>query len=812
MILFVKKINIFIVSLFLLPFFYLFSPTTAKAIESFPPLSSAAAAAQFAGGQSSDEESDEEGEESEEEDNRRSSRRSQRRSTRAEGPNKTPGFFDEVVKGSGITRGMSLFLKEDGDFNKEFEKLSSEEKKRFFREQTPNGHTPLHVKYIQGNSKNLQAFHELFGKEGILEGDDKIFQIKNIYGTNLFMEAAREGDVAMMREILKREPDIDINDTKGDSTKSSALMLAASSGNADAVKLLLELGAKINFGNKYGQTALSMTMTKKALSSDNDFKEIQKMLLRYGARVDLQLERESEGKQDLKMMQKAQTCSDGEFKDFIKNTDDFLTSLNVNIKKDKPDDINKCNFDDLFKYGKWLRWCGVTLEDYNETGGTIMLQFNPNNFNQDSCPLPVDPNKKRRVLDFFEDRKVKNFSQNIAYKVDSGRCLEETTPEPGATSEASPLRPRRGEIASETGPVSPVASPVRPRRGEIASETGPVSPVASPVRPRRGEIASETGPVSPVASPVRPRRGEIAVASSDLDRAPKKPNITDGPAAPPGQAVFSEEEPKKETFVRNPVPRTEQGRIENDPPQDLMEQISNAIAEGNARAGKKDGLSSETLSATNTVAEELKKLMLAKSDGIEDEKDEEAREALEKAKTELERVSVELSQITNMPPQEDSTRKELLNAAKNVAASVANVVQTSRVPVLDNTKVKVELLPAEAVFTDRINETPAENQPNQHQLYEAARNLTNEMKELFNTVPASLPTPGPPLTQKERDFIDSVKQAGGRVKTIELDAGEKRTIQTIDKNGKPGEVFHQYGVGKNSKEGIPDVTERVDAQ
>jgi len=91
-----------------------------------------------------------------------------------------------------------------------------------------------------------------------------------------FLEAARGGDAATLREDLERGTDPNLADEEG----RTPLMLAAFDGHTEAVDLLLQFGAKVDTRDVMGRTALMY-----AASGPNA--DTVQSLLAGGASVDL---------------------------------------------------------------------------------------------------------------------------------------------------------------------------------------------------------------------------------------------------------------------------------------------------------------------------------------------------------------------------------------------------------------------------------------------------------------------------------------------------------------------------------------------
>jgi len=90
-----------------------------------------------------------------------------------------------------------------------------------------------------------------------------------------FLDAARNGDLKRVQEILKKRK---VNINKKDEDGRTALMLASEYGHIEVVKSLLANGANINENGYFGETAL-------ILASENRRIEIVKYLLANGANI-----------------------------------------------------------------------------------------------------------------------------------------------------------------------------------------------------------------------------------------------------------------------------------------------------------------------------------------------------------------------------------------------------------------------------------------------------------------------------------------------------------------------------------------------
>jgi len=89
---------------------------------------------------------------------------------------------------------------------------------------------------------------------------------------NLLFQAARQGDVGLLREATGGGAPPDLTNQNGD----SLVMLAAYHGHAEAVEVLLQAGAFVDQVNDRGQTPLSGATFK-------GYADVVETLLRFGA-------------------------------------------------------------------------------------------------------------------------------------------------------------------------------------------------------------------------------------------------------------------------------------------------------------------------------------------------------------------------------------------------------------------------------------------------------------------------------------------------------------------------------------------------
>jgi uncharacterized protein len=68
------------------------------------------------------------------------------------------------------------------------------------------------------------------------------------------IEAAKQGDLRQVQELLKKRTDINAKNNAG----STALTMASFGGHIETVKFLLDGGADFNAKNKFGETPLML--------------------------------------------------------------------------------------------------------------------------------------------------------------------------------------------------------------------------------------------------------------------------------------------------------------------------------------------------------------------------------------------------------------------------------------------------------------------------------------------------------------------------------------------------------------------------
>ncbi|MDR0579982.1 MAG: ankyrin repeat domain-containing protein [Campylobacteraceae bacterium] len=89
------------------------------------------------------------------------------------------------------------------------------------------------------------------------------------------VDFARYGQTKELESMLKAKLPINLKDHKG----NTLLMLAAYNGNADTVKMLIDMGADVNLKNDRGQTPLAGVCFK-------GYTKIVKLLVENGANID----------------------------------------------------------------------------------------------------------------------------------------------------------------------------------------------------------------------------------------------------------------------------------------------------------------------------------------------------------------------------------------------------------------------------------------------------------------------------------------------------------------------------------------------
>ncbi len=135
-----------------------------------------------------------------------------------------------------------------------------------------SGGTALHNAYnfasnIYEDDKNVDTLLEYGANINI--GDEQ--------GFTILMEAVQNDDVAMVRKLLEKGADVNIQTTNF--WGGTALMIAAEKGNEEIVRLLLKYGADINIRDNYKETALVLAVKK-------GYENIVRLLLEQGADVE----------------------------------------------------------------------------------------------------------------------------------------------------------------------------------------------------------------------------------------------------------------------------------------------------------------------------------------------------------------------------------------------------------------------------------------------------------------------------------------------------------------------------------------------
>ena len=97
--------------------------------------------------------------------------------------------------------------------------------------------------------------------------------------------AAEEGDVNMIKALIKKGVDVNATDEDG----WSPLHMAAAKDHSEVIKVLLSHGADVNAKNKWGRTPLHM-------AAANDCSEVAKLLISHGGDVNA---RDKDGKSPL---------------------------------------------------------------------------------------------------------------------------------------------------------------------------------------------------------------------------------------------------------------------------------------------------------------------------------------------------------------------------------------------------------------------------------------------------------------------------------------------------------------------------------
>jgi len=189
-----------------------------------------------------------------------------------------------------------------GNFN--VVKALIEENPNLINYKNENGVSVLHRAAIQGSKIIVQYLidnnaevcaEDRWGKTPFIyakdRGHDKVadllflhsqLEISNAEETiKIFNELAHEGKLFEVTEMVKRYPRLILSETYN-SSNTTPLHAAASSGHVDVVQFLLDKGADINSKDQYGQTPLHD-------AADNGQKRMAKFLLDNGADVDARM-------------------------------------------------------------------------------------------------------------------------------------------------------------------------------------------------------------------------------------------------------------------------------------------------------------------------------------------------------------------------------------------------------------------------------------------------------------------------------------------------------------------------------------------
>ncbi len=81
---------------------------------------------------------------------------------------------------------------------------------------------------------------------------ETLLELGVIWEDKLFLEQAKEGDLAVLRLFLKGGMDLETRDSSG----ATVLMYAALNGHVEATSLLIEEGAHVNTQDNLGRRAL----------------------------------------------------------------------------------------------------------------------------------------------------------------------------------------------------------------------------------------------------------------------------------------------------------------------------------------------------------------------------------------------------------------------------------------------------------------------------------------------------------------------------------------------------------------------------
>jgi ankyrin repeat protein len=123
------------------------------------------------------------------------------------------------------------------------------------RAATPAGYTVLHAAGLFGDAEMVRYLLE--------HGADADARVEISHGTDDVgtpaIVAAMSGNVGILRPILEQRPDVNI---QGGAVGRTALLCAATTGSAEAVRFLLASGASVNVEDSAGETALDWALKR----------------------------------------------------------------------------------------------------------------------------------------------------------------------------------------------------------------------------------------------------------------------------------------------------------------------------------------------------------------------------------------------------------------------------------------------------------------------------------------------------------------------------------------------------------------------